>query len=167
MSKSAPAELRLNSIFGLASARAELANWPEPTRKWGQLIKLFMTRLCCKQQTHTDTHTHPTGARWWSMLMCVLCGFSAFSLLYSFSSASAFSVRLSFCPFVPLPSSLLSSPCPCHVGFIFAMRRATEVRGYQARNRPHSRANMLCACVIPADTVATGYAKLRYFRILV
>lgn len=110
MSKSAPAELRLSSIFGLASARAELANWPEPTRKWGQLIKLFMTRLCCKHQTHTDTHRHRTGARWWSMLMCVLCGFSAFSLLYSFSSASAFSVLLSFCPFVPLPSSLLCSP---------------------------------------------------------
>lgn len=103
MSKSAPAELRLSSIFGLASDRAKLANWPEPTRKWGQLIKLFMTRLCCKNQTHTDT-THTHRARWWSMLMCVLCGFSAFSLLYSFSSASAFSVLLSFCPFVPLPS---------------------------------------------------------------
>lgn len=158
MSKSAPAELRLSSIFGLASARAELANWPEPTRKWGQLIKLFMTRLCCKHQTHTDTHTEPEpddGQCW-----CASFVVSRLSLCFTLSL-----LRLPFlfcCPFVPLPS-----PCPCHVGFIFAMRRATEVRGYQARNRPHCRANMLCACVIPADTVATGYAKLRYFRIFV
>lgn len=161
MSKSAPAELRLSSIFGLASARAKLANWPEPTRKWGQLIKLFMTRLCCKQQTHTHTPNRSPMMVNVDVRPLWFLGFLSALLFLFCVCLFCFAVLLPLCPFA------LSSPCPCHVGFIFAMRRATEVRGYQARNRPHCRANMLCACVIPADTVATGYAKLCYFRIFV
>lgn len=140
MSKSAPstsaAQLRLSS------SRAELANWPEPTQKWGQLIKLFMTRLCCKH-----THTVTNWARRWSMLMCVLCGLSAFSLHTSlFLFSSAFAVLLSLCPL---------SLCPCHVGFIFAMRRATEVRGQSRPGTCHTHTQLskhvVCMCWIQSQ----------------
>lgn len=136
MSKSAPstsaAQLRLSS------SRAVLANWPEPTQKWGQVIKLFMTRLCCKH-----THTVTNWARRWSMLMCVLCGLSAFSLHTSlFLFSSAFAVLLSLCPlslYVRVMSDLFLQ---CD-----AQRKWEASPGQEHATRTHSWANMLCACV--------------------
>lgn len=56
------------------------------------------------------------------------------------------------CPFVPLPSLSL---CPCHVGFIFAMRRATEVRGQSRPGTCHTHTQLskhvVCMCWIQSQ----------------
>lgn len=145
MSKSAPSTSAAQ--HRLSSSRAELANWPEPTQKWGQLIKLFMTRLCCKH-----THTVTNWARRWSMLMCVLCGLSAFSLHTSlFLFSSAFAVLLSLCPLS------LSMSVSCRIYFCNATRNGSE-RPVQARNMPHAHTVEQTCCVHVLDTVATRYA---------
>lgn len=147
MSKSAPAELRLSSIFGLASARAELANWPEPTRKWGQLIKLFMTRLCCKHQTHTHTHTEPEpddGQCW-----CASFVVSRLSLCFALSL-----LRLPFlfcCPFAPLSlcpllfSALLPVSVSRRIYFCNATRNGSERLPGQEQATQSSK-HVVCMC---------------------
>lgn len=143
MSKSAPsttaAQLRLSSSWDEASRAGQLTRTHSKMGTTHQII--YDTPLL---QAHTETNC----ARRWSMLMCVLCGLSAFSLHTSLILSPRLPL-LSFCPF-----ALSLSPCPCHVGFIFAMRRATEVRGqsrpgqeHATHTHTHSWANMLCACV--------------------
>lgn len=142
MSKSAPstsaAQLRLSS------SRAELANWPEPTQKWGQLIKLFMTRLCCK---HIHTHTNKLGLTMVNVDVRPLWFVGFLSAHFTLSLLVCLC-----CPFVPLPSLSL---CPCHVGFIFAMRRATEVRGQSMPGTCHTHTQLskhvVCMCWIQSQ----------------
>lgn len=158
MSKSAPsttaAQLRLSSSWDEASRAGQLTRTHSKMGTTHQII--YDTPLL---QAHTETNC----ARRWSMLMCVLCGLSAFSLHTSLFLSPRLPL-LSFCPFA------LSLSLSLHVRVMSDLflqcdaQRKWEASPGQARNMPHTRTHTVeqTCCVNVLNTVATRYARYTF-----